>query len=257
MRPALLLAFILLSVAPATVSADELKSFRANYRLALVFAPNTSIDGTAQMSSVRRCNDWFAQSDISYSIKVNGRVETTLRYEARGVEAADGTRIDWSVQMTVDGQRSEIRTSGAVAAAGKGGTLQVVENGTPRTFELPDGVYLYGYGWEMIVAQLKAGKTIVPIKLLDIAGEPLVIDLVVNEVPALRLKAPPPFDPAGLTRGRSWWLRVTDRSADRSQASMTVRLHENGLSSFMSAPMSGLLVDFILASVEPLPEPGC
>lgn len=257
MRPALLLAFFLLAVAPAVVSADELKSLRAAYRLQLTFMPNTRIDGTSEVSSLRRCKDWVEQSHTSYAIKFNDRRETAVRYEARGVEAADGTRIDRWTQLTIDGEKTETRISGAVAAAGKGGTLQVVENGVPRDFELPDGVFLHGYGWGRVVAQLKTGQTVVPIQVFDAGYGPRVLNLLVNEVGALPSTEPPPFDPAGLARGRSWWVRVIHRSADRLQAPTTLRLHENGLIGFVRTTVSGVSVDFILASVEPLPEPGC
>jgi hypothetical protein len=255
----ILMLVLLLGVAlPGTAEADARKSYRVTYRLTLVGAPpNVTLEGRSQAVHVRRCENWAERGEIAFTIQSGGRPAASVVHAAGGEEAADGTSLNWSTQMTVNGQRSEFRSNGTVAMAGKGGKVQTMNNGVPRTVDLPDGAYFPGAGMTKVVSELAAGKTSISIRMFQAGMKQDVLEHSFTVVPSPFSAAPPPLDPAGLTRGPSWIVKVAHGLEPNKGTESYMQLHANGLTSRMLVNMGGLMIEFAVASVEPVPDMSC
>lgn len=247
--------------APATGLA--LQPHQARYQLDVAEIRMPGVEGAETglyaIQVERLCDGWTLLTQLEVPFVLEDGRPLKFTASSSSTESFDGRRLSFSGTQTVNGEVIQERTGQAVLNGDQGGDA-FFEGAEPRVVPLPTETRFPISAFQDTIAQIASGKKVVEYTLFDGSHESAMggTDIVIGEARPLQKPLDGDLD---LIQGPGYrvtssYYELTAKDAE-PLSSATVDIYVNGVMTALSFDLGIALVDGVLMSLSPLPEPSC
>jgi hypothetical protein len=222
----------------------------------------TDVRGLMVMESVDACDAWETKQRIRLTFLRPDTEEFVTDSAFTSFEAKDGSRLQFSVRNTQNGEvEEELRGFAELRKDGSGRASFTLPD--VRNFDLPVGTTFPMFHLSQLIEHARLGETVVAYNVFDGArlDGAFKVNAVIGKAGRPQPGPAPRGDVALLRNQQAWSVRLAffpaDDQAGQPEYEVSMDLLANGIARSMVLDYGDFALDARLQRIEMLPRPRC